>query len=161
MTGADMGADDITTLSVMVTRRGYTEAELAYAMEELMYDEKLDQKLRFRDAITPADFERLIGAHRAMRRRLQQLLSRYEMNRLIDDYPEHISRDDFGVAGYDSRNEPLFRFKSDPSTPNGTMCPTLEDDPARRERPDDDSPDYTMSNVTTIGDAVSDAISDE
>ena len=131
MTAAEMDAEDIRTLAAMVVRRGYTAAELAYAMEELMYDEELDKKLRFKGRITPADFERVISAHRRMRRRLEQLLSRYEVNRLIDEYPNHLCADDFGVAGYTSQNEPLYRFKRDPQAPSGEPRPFLEDD----ERP--------------------------
>ncbi len=163
MTAAEMDAEDIRTLAAMVVRRGYTAAELAYAMEELMYDEELDKKLRFKGRITPADFERVISAHRRMRRRLEQLLSRYEVNRLIDEYPKHLCADDFGVAGYTSQNEPLYRFKRDPQAPSGEPRPFLEDDerPGADRRREEADEAATTTDPTTLKDAISEVMNGE
>ena len=129
MTVADMDGEAVGTLAQMVVRRGYTEAELAYAMEELMYDDELATALRFRDEkhILPSDFERVISEHREMRRRIEQLLDRHEMNRLINDFPGHLSRSDFGIAGYTVKDKPLFRFKQDPETDDGEVSPKIDE----------------------------------
>jgi hypothetical protein len=159
MTTAQMTDEAVGTLARMVVRRGYTEAELAYAMEELMYDEELAEALRFRDQrhILPSDFERIISEHREMRRRIEQLLDRYEMNRLINDFPDHLSRSDFGIAGYTVKDKPLFRFKQDPDTADGEVRPKLEEDPrpgADRERGGEDSTPVQVGEAMeeTIGD---------
>lgn len=143
MTTADMDTDAIGRLGQMIMRRGYTQAELAYAMEELMYDDELAEALRFRDQkhILPSDFERVISEHREMRRRIEQLLDRHEMNRLINDFPGHLSRSDFGIAGYTVKDKPLFRFKQDPETADGEVRPKLDENPrpgADREREGED-----------------------
>jgi hypothetical protein len=159
MTTADMGTDAIGRLGQMIMRRGYTQAELAYAMEELMYDDELAEALRFRDQkhILPSDFERIISKHREMRRRIEQLLDRYEMNRLINDFPGHLSRSDFGIAGYTVKDKPLFRFKQNPDTADGEVRPKLEEDPrpgADRERSGEDS------TPIQVGEAMEEAIGD-
>ncbi len=139
MTTADMSDGAVGTLAQMVVRRGYTEAELAYAMEELMYDDELATALRFREKkhILPSDFERVIAKHREMRNRLDQLLDRHEMNRLINDFPQHLSRSDFGIAGYTVQDKPLFRFKNDPDTADGEVRPQLDEKrPPDRTRED-------------------------
>jgi hypothetical protein len=153
MTPADMDPQAIGTLAQMIMRRGYTEAELAYAMEKLMYDDEVAEALRFRDQkhILPSDFERVISEHREMRRRIEQLLDRHEMNRLINDFPGHLSRSDFGIAGYTVKDKPLFRFKQDPETADGEVRPTLEE--STRPGADRDRED-TAGEPIQIGDAI-------
>lgn len=130
MTPANMSTDEIGTLAKMIVRRDYTAAELAYATEALMYDDDLVKEVGFREEprLWPGDFERVIGKHREMRRRLEQLLTRHEMNRLIREFPKHLQRSDFGVAGYTVEDKPLFRFKADPETADGEVRPTIEED---------------------------------
>jgi len=158
MTPADMDPDAIGGLAQMIMRRGYTEAELAYAMEELMYDNELAEALRFRDQkhILPSDFERVISGHREMRRRIEQLLDRHEMNRLINDFPGHLSRSDFGIAGYTVKDKPLFRFKQDPGTADGEVRPKIDENPrpgADREQSE------SGSEPVQIGEAIGDVSS--
>jgi len=157
MTPADMDSGSIGTLAQMIVRRGYTEAELAYAMEELMYDPQLGKDLRFRDQkhIYPNDFERVISAHREMRQRIEQLLDRHEMNRLINDFPGHLSRSDFGIAGYTVKDKPLFRYKKDPSAGDGEVRPKIDQSSMpgqHREREDDEG-----SAPAKIGELLDDA----
>jgi hypothetical protein len=159
MTPADMDADAIGTLAQMIVRRGYSEAELAYAMEELMYDDELATALRFRDQkhVLPSDFERIISEHREMRQRIEQLVDRHEMNRLINDFPKHLSRGDFGIAGYTVQDKPLFRFKSDPEIDDGEVQPKIDENPrpgSDREREEDGG------DPLQIGEAINGALHD-
>lgn len=146
MTPADMEPDAVGHLARLIVRKDYTEAELAYAVEEMMYDETLTKELTsFRSEATlyPSDFHRFIRKHREMRRRLGRMVDRHEMNRMISEFDD-LSRDDFGIAGYTVKDKPLFRYKSDADAPNGEARPRIEanDRPgAKRERPDGDAED--------------------
>jgi hypothetical protein len=107
--------DDKATgrLVALVTRRGYTEAELAYASEEILYDPEVDRKLQFGNEITAADFERTVVKIRTIRALLRQPLDRSAINRLIEQHPGLISADDFGITGYTAADTPLYRFCRD------------------------------------------------
>jgi len=157
MTTADMTDEAIGTLARMVVRRGYTEAELAYAMEELMYDDELATALRFRDEkhVLPSDFERVISEHREMRQRIDQLVDRHEMNRLINDFPGHLSRSDFGIAGYTVKDKPLFRFKQDPDAGDGEVNPKLQKNHRPgQDRQREDAAGESGHQPTHVGDAL-------
>ena len=52
--------EQIAVLTRLVSRRGYSQAELSYAVEELAFDETMNDKLRYKAPVTPADFERVI-----------------------------------------------------------------------------------------------------
>lgn len=109
----------------MVAARGYSEAELKYAAQELLYDGTIDWKMRNDKPITAADFERIVSKHRSMRRKLDLLLHPSQMNRLIEEFPRLLSSSDFGIGGYDADNQPLFRYKSDPEIRTGNAIPRL------------------------------------
>jgi hypothetical protein len=130
MTPAQMDDEAISELVQMVARREYSEAELAYAAREMMYDEELTKELTsYRDEPTlyPSDFHRFVEEIREMRRRLECVIDRHEMNRLIHEFD--LSRSDFGVAGYTVKDKPLFRFKNDPETADGEVRPTIDENP--------------------------------
>ena len=127
---------DVQKLARMVAQRGYSQAELAFAASELLYDAVLSKRLQFPDVrIVPADFERVIVEHRRMRRQLTMMLREIDMNRLVMDYPSHLSLEDFGVCGFDSFDQPLYRFaQSGPLDAPPKPCPRIDAD----ERPGSD-----------------------
>lgn len=130
MTPAEMSDEDTAELARMVARRDYTAAELAYAVEQMMYDEDLTKELTsFRDEprLYPSDFHRFVEEIREKRHRLECVVDRHEMNRLIRDF-EDLSRSDFGITGYTVKDKPLFRFKQDPDAGDGEVNPKLDRD---------------------------------
>lgn len=141
MTAADMDSEQIRTLTKLVKRRGYTEAEIAYAVDQLLYDPETEKKLRFDGGrITPADFERIIRPHRHMRKKLERTLTLFERNRLLDQWPERLSVEDFGIVGYTQDDEPKYRYfvqkeATRPPTPNPQLRNTTPG--ADRTRNDD------------------------
>jgi len=142
MVPANMAGGQVGELAQMVARRDYTAAELAYVVEEMMYDEELTKELTsFRDEarLYPSDFHRFVEEIRELRRRLECALSRDEMNRLIRKF-EELSRWDFGIMSYTPQGKPIFRFKNDPDTADGNPNPKLDENPrpgADRERDED------------------------
>lgn len=129
MVPADMHQDEVGQLAQMIDRRSYTAAELAYAVEQMMYDEELTKELTsFRNEPTlyPSDFHRFVQEIREKRRRLECVVDRHEMNRLIRDF-EELTRSDFGITGYTPKEKPLFRFKSDPDIGDGEVNPKLKE----------------------------------
>lgn len=148
MTPADMEPDAVGHLARLIVRKDYTEAELAYAVEEMMYDQELTKELTsFRSEATlyPSDFHRFIRKHREMRRRLGRMIDRHEMNRMISEFDD-LTRDDFGIAGYTVKDKPLFRYKNDAETPNGESRPRIEASARpgeERKRPDSEAEDDT------------------
>lgn len=97
-------------LADLIHRRGYTQAELAYAVRELPYDPVLDKKLQFDQEITAADFERWIAEFRSMRAQLTLALRLDDVNRLIEKHPNWLAWDDFGICGYTAAETPLYRY---------------------------------------------------
>jgi hypothetical protein len=130
MTPARMDDESISELVQMVARRDYSEAELAYATREMMYDQELTKELtsyREEPTLYPSDFHRFVEEIREMRRQLECVIDRHEMNRLIQEFD--LSRSDFGVAGYTVKDKPLFRFKQDPGTADGEVRPKIDENP--------------------------------
>ena len=130
MTPARMDDESISELVQMVARREYSEAELAYAAREMMYDKELTKELtsyREEPTLYPSDFHRFVEEIREMRRRLECVIDRHEMNRLIQEFD--LSRSDFGVAGYTVKDKPLYRFKNDPETADGEVRPKIDENP--------------------------------
>jgi len=124
--GGDTGEQKRTVQ--MVAARGYSEAELKYAAQELLYDSTIDWKMRNDKPITAADFERIVAQHRSMRRKLELLLHPSQMNKLVENFPRLLSAEDFGIGGYDADNQPLFRYKADPSTRTADSTPRIYED---------------------------------
>jgi len=153
MTPAQMSDDATAELARMVARREYTAAELAYAVEQMMYDTDLTKELTsFREQPTlyPSDFHRFVEEIREKRHRLECVVDRHEMNRLIRDFGD-VTRSDFGICGYSVKDKPLFRFKRDPEAGDGEARPKLDlnERPGRhRERKDGEH------GPTQIGDAL-------
>lgn len=135
--------EEVSTLTSLIMRRGYSQAELAYAAEELMYDPELDKKLNKWDgnSVSAADFERVIHAHRAMRAKLNMKLTLQDMNELIERYPSQLSVDDFGICGYTAAETPLYRYSFSGKVKDRTPSPQLmlrEDTGADRVRTEGD-----------------------
>lgn len=111
LTQPDAADEQVATLVDLVGRRGYTQAELAYAVRELPYDPVLDKKLQFSGTkVTAADFERWIGEFRSLRKLLAVALRQEDVNRLIEKHPNWLSWNDFGICGYTSAETPLYRY---------------------------------------------------
>ena len=104
-------SEHATALIDLVSRRGYTQAELAYAVRELPYDPVLDKKLQFSGTkVTAADFERWIGEFRSLRKLLAVALRQEDVNRLIEKHPNWLSWRDFGICSYTAAETPLYRY---------------------------------------------------
>lgn len=153
---ANMKEEQVGELAQMVARRDYTAAELAYVVEEMMYDQELTKELTsFRDQprLYPSDFDRFVEKIRELRRRLECALDRHDMNRLIRKFDE-LSRWDFGIMSYTPQGKPIFRFKNDPDTADGDPNPKLDEDPRpgedrKRDEDEDQEP-------VQIGDVIDD-----
>lgn len=128
--GIRMDPDRIAGLSSLVASRGYSPAELAYAAQELPFDTEVDWKKKMGQSMTAADFERVITAHRKLRENLKMRLRLIDVNRLVSEFPNALSVDDFGVCGEAGPGEDLFRFrfKGRAFNPNTAVMP-----PATRE----------------------------
>lgn len=123
----DANEKQISQLVELVSRRGYTQAELAYAVRELPYDAALDKKLQFDRDITAADFERPIAEFRKMRKQLSLALRLEDVNRMIERHPNWLSWDDFGICGYTAAETPLYRYCYSGLIAEREPNPTLEE----------------------------------
>jgi len=98
----------VQVLSQYLMAQDYTDAEVRYAARELPKDEHLDAKMRYGKPLTPADFERVIGRIRKLRRVLsQQRIPEKRVDALISEMPELI-REDFGQMGFDGNDNPVY-----------------------------------------------------
>ena len=102
-------AEQIAVLMRLVSRRGYSKAELAYAVEELAFDETMNEKLRYKAPVTPADFERVIKASREHRAALSTPQRDTKVRELLSKYPE-LEREKFKQCKFDEFNNPLFLY---------------------------------------------------
>lgn len=109
----NFGAAQAAMLCRMVADRGYTKAELALAAKELPFDEVMNSKLRFDNPVIPADFERVIKAHREQVAALRTPQTQSGMFKLLQKYPE-LERENFKVCGYQPGEDgaPLYRYVS-------------------------------------------------
>jgi len=108
----DASADRISLLARLISQRGYTAAELAYAAQELPFDEYLNDKLRYGKSIMPADFERVIKQVRKKRSLLGKKLTEQKMEELVMELPD-LKRSDFGVCSRNSKDDPIFILKAE------------------------------------------------
>lgn len=127
----------VVQLVQMVAKRGYSVAELAFAANELLYDETLARRLSYPEGrnqgITPADFERVIVGHRRLRKQLTMPLRQIDVNRLVMEYPGQLSLEDFGVCGFDGMDQPLYRYaKKGPIESPPPLCPQLPEKTVER-----------------------------
>jgi len=107
----DASADRISLLARLISQRGYTAAELAYAAQELPFDDYLNSKLRYGKPIMPADFERVIEQVRTKRRLIGERIPEGKLDEVLLDI-DSLCRDDFGVCAYDSNGQPLYTMKN-------------------------------------------------
>lgn len=108
----DASADRISLLARLIAQRGYTAAELAYAAQELPFDDYLNDKLRYGKTIMPADFERVIERVRVKRRLIGQKIPESKLDELLLDLPD-LSRDDFGQCGFDGNGNAVYVMKKE------------------------------------------------
>lgn len=108
----------------MVASRGYTRAELLLALNELPFDHEASH--RYRLPFNPADVERIVEKNRVVRRRLKQSLTRRERDELLAGCGD-LDPACFQCCGFDSRNEPLYRYA--PGVRGGSEpTPVLDED---------------------------------
>lgn len=103
------GPDHLNLLVNLVGSRGYTRHELEFAVTELAYDEKMNDKLRFNKPVTPADFERWIKPHRKHRAALKMRIPLKHVNFLLQTYPE-LDRTHFYPSGTSEHDKRLYRY---------------------------------------------------
>lgn len=145
-TDVQMGASPglIGRTVVLVSERGYTAAEIAYAVQEMKYDQALDKKLSFPDGeLSAADFDRVVSDLRRLRHALTMQLRMEDVNRWVERFPNLLSVDDFGICGYTSAETPLYRFSFTGTVKERRPMPQLierEDPGSERERTAETSP---------------------
>lgn len=104
----------------MLGARGYTRAELLLATQELPFD--ADASHNYNRGFNPADVERIIKKNRKARAMLARPVSSRERDDLITEHPGTVDPDGFRCCGFDSYNNPLWRYApqvkaSKPPTP--------------------------------------------
>lgn len=109
--GVRMQEHEIEPLSNLVARRGYSPAELAYAVQELPFDHEVDWKKKQGQSLTAADFERIVSRLRRLRASLSMQLRVIDVNKLVQEYPGELAVSDFEVTSFDGDNEPLYRYR--------------------------------------------------
>lgn len=133
--GAKADHHSVSELSALVASRGYSPAELAYAAQELPFDNEVDWKKKQGQNVTAADFERVIGAMRRMRASMSMQLRLIDVNKLVMDNPSLLSVDDFEITNYTDRNEPLYRYRYSEQPRHLPATPVLpESAPVERQR---------------------------
>jgi len=109
----DADEDRVSVLTRYLSAQDYTDAEIRYAARELPKDEHLDAKMRYGKPLTPADFERVIGRVRKLRRVLgQQRIPEKRVDALVDEM-DKLSRGDFGQCGFDANDNPVYTITAD------------------------------------------------
>lgn len=110
-----------------IAKRGYSRAELMLAMDELPFRNTYGEGFRL-DIL-----DEIVKEHREMRARLSRMLTAKERDEITDTFPE-IDAKCFHVAGFDGKNEPLYRYVDGRPAPDVPVTPLLEESvPNRRE----------------------------
>jgi len=108
------------TISRLLKTRDYSRAELLLAMKRLPFDP--DASHNYGRGFNPADVERIVEEHRKTRARLQQPLSSEQRDEMIAEHPDEIDPDAFHCCGFNSYDEPQWRYAPDadaePKEPN-------------------------------------------
>ena len=139
--------ESTAALTETVRRRCYTQAEIAFAAQELLYDNRLDRKLSFPGGkVTAADFDTHVQRIKQLRARLKMPLRQDDVNDLIASFPDWLSWSDFGIADYTAANTPLYRFSFSGKVDGHAPKPVLYDN----ERPGADRTEGT--GLSAIGD---------
>jgi len=105
----DAKPEQVAILVSLVAGRGYSKAELRFALEELAFDEEMNNKLRYKSPVTPADFERVIKASRQYRAMLDTPQPEREVLKICLRFPE-VRRDNWKQCSFDEFNNPLYRY---------------------------------------------------
>lgn len=126
-----------TTMYNALKTRDYSRAELLLVMKELPFDP--DASHNYGRGFNPADVQRIVDEHRALRARLGQALTSEQRDELIASFPDEIDPDAFHCCGFNSFDEPLWRYaphvEADPKRPT----PELDNElPGRGRQRDED-----------------------
>lgn len=124
-----------TTMYRALKTRGYSRAELLLAMKQLPFDP--DASHNYGRGFNPADVERIISEHRKARTRLTQRLTSKQRDQLIAEFPDEIDPDAFHCCGFNSYDEPLWRYApdvdSEPQEPNPDLGASLPGKDRKRQ----------------------------
>lgn len=104
-------ADEARRLGALLAAR-YSWSEVVYAVREMPYDEVLDQKRRFGDTLTAADFERIVRRRARLTQALARRITEQELDALLDEWPRELRRDDFACCGYDRHDNRVYVLRS-------------------------------------------------
>jgi len=124
------------TVTRLLKTRDYSRAELLLAMKRLPFDP--DASHNYGRGFNPADVERIVEENRTTRARLQQPLSSEQRDEMIAEHPKEIDPDAFHCCGFNSYDEPLWRYapsvESQPKEPEPGLGESL---PGRRQQKSD------------------------
>jgi hypothetical protein len=138
------------TVARLLRTRDYTRAELMLAMKELPFDPEASHN--YGKGFNPADVERIVSEHRTLRQRLTQSLSSKDRDELIAKFPENINPDAFHCCGFNSYDEPLWRYAPNVDTEPKEPTPALGESLPDRERDESGA-----CGLSTFGGLVSEA----
>jgi len=125
------------TVARLLRTRDYTRAELMLAMKELPFDPEASHN--YGKGFNPADVERIVDEHRTLRRRLTQPLSSEDRDNLIAEFSDKIDPDAFHCCGFNSYDEPLWRYAPDVEAQPKEPQPDLGESLPGRNRDEDDA----------------------
>jgi hypothetical protein len=124
-------SERVALFARMVALRCYTAAELAYAAQELPFDQVVNDKLRFNRPVMPADFERIIKLHRKKRAKLRRAMPLADAEELAMEFPDELSIEHFHCTGFDDDNRALYRYFPKRTTRTPDPDPNPQDQEAR------------------------------
>jgi len=111
----DASGDRLKALVAYLADQDYSEAEIIHAANTLPRDDELDQKIRYKGNLTPADWHRVIQRTRTVRDRIDKPMGPGEMQGILELEPQ-LSRSDFDKvpAGADPDHEYRYVLKDQP-----------------------------------------------
>ena len=133
----DASDSRMQTVARLLKTRDYTRAELMLAMKELPFDPEASHN--YGKGFNPADVERIVSEHRKLRQKLSQPLSSEDRDELIAEHPEKIDPDAFHCCGFNSYDEPLWRYAPDVDTDPKKPKPDLGESLPGRTRDESDT----------------------
>jgi len=131
------------TISRLLKTRDYSRGELLLAMKELPFDP--DASHNFGRGFNPADVERIVKEHRKTRARLTQPLSSDQRDEMIAEHPDEIDPDAFHCCGFNSYNEPLWRYAPNAQATQRTPNPNLGEARPGANREESDTDEEALS----------------
>ena len=151
MTDQNQSDERVAMFNRMIAGRGYSRAELAWAAREMPFDEQVNDKIRYRQPITPADFEAVVKRIRKTRSKLKRPITQKQVDELCDEYPDALSPEHFGCCGYDDYNNPLYRYvvPDKRSSHRPPPRPVLDDKPRPKRKRDDSTGTMPLGEILT------------